>query len=61
MIAAFGDFDVGGGFAGGDVTRGVFVVEVGGQEMGGALLVIAAEAALAFAVIAFGAECDLRG
>ena len=57
MVAALGDFDVGGGFWGGQEARGGFVVEVGGQQMGCALPVVAAEAALLFAVVAFGAEC----
>ena len=55
MVAALGDFDVGRGFGGGEEARGGFVVEVGGQQMGCALPVVAAEAALAFAVIAFAA------
>jgi len=57
VVAALGDLDVGGGFWGGQEARGGFVVEVGGQQMGCALPVVAAEAALLFAVVAFGAEC----
>ena len=54
MVAALGDFDVGGGFGRGEEARGGFVVEIGGQQVGCALPVVAAEAALALAVVAFG-------
>ena len=56
VVAAFGDFDVGRGFGRGEEARGGFVVEIGGQQVGCALPVVAAEAALLFAQVAFGAE-----
>ena len=54
VVAAFGDFDVGRGFWGGEEAWGGFVVEIGGQEVGCALPVIAAESSLLFAMRAFG-------
>ena len=56
VVAALGDFDVGRGFGRGQEARGGFVVEIGGQQVGCALPVVAAEAALLFAVVAFGPE-----
>ena len=55
VVAALGDFDVGGGFRGGQEPWGGFVVEVSGQQVSGALPVVAGEAALLFAEVAFGA------
>ncbi len=49
VVAALGDLDVGRGFGRSEVARGGFVVEVGGQQVGCALPVVAGEAALAFA------------
>jgi len=54
VIAALGDFDVGGGFWGGEVAGGGFVVEIGGEQMGGALPVVAGEAALLFTCVSLG-------
>ena len=54
VVAALGDLDVGRGFGRGEEARGGFVVEIGGQQVGCALPVVAAEAALLFAVVAFG-------
>ncbi len=54
VVAALGDFDVGRGFGRGQEARGGFVVEIGGQQVGCALPGVAAEAALLFAVVAFG-------
>ena len=56
MVAAFSDLDVGRCAAGGDVTRSVFVVEISRQHVRCALPLFAAEAALLFAEISFGAE-----
>ena len=61
VVAALGDFDVGGGFWGGQEARGGFVVEIGGQQVGCALPVVAAEAALLLAEVAFGAELLASG
>jgi len=58
VVAALGDFDVGGGARGSEEAWGGFVVEVGGEEVGCALPVVAGEAALAFAFVAFGAVRD---
>ncbi len=61
MVAALGDLDVGRGFWRGQEAGSGFVVEVGGQQVGCALPVVAAEAALLLAVVAFGAGFSLRG
>ena len=52
MVAALGDFDVGGGARGSEEAWGGLVVEVGGEEVGCALPVVATEAALLFAEVA---------
>ena len=56
VVAALGDFDVGRGFGRGEEARGGFVVEIGGQQVRCALPVVAAEAALVLAEVAFGAD-----
>jgi hypothetical protein len=61
VVAALGDFDVGGGARGGEKAWGGFVVEIGGQQVRCALPVVAAEAALLFAEVAFGPVCDGGG
>ena len=55
MVAAFSYLYVGRGLRCGQEPRNGFVIEVGGQQVGGALPVVAAEAALLFAQIAFRA------
>ena len=61
VVAALGDFDVGRGARRGEKARGGFVVEVGGQQVRCALPVVAAEAALALAMVAFGAALRAVG
>ena len=56
VVAAFGDFDVGGGARGGEDAGGFVGVEVGGEGGGGAVPGVAGEAAGGFAGVAFGAE-----
>ena len=60
VVAALGDFDVGRGFRRGEEARGGFVVEIGGQQVGCALPVVAAEAALLLAVVAFADGLGLK-
>ena len=60
VVAALGDLDVGRGFGGGQEARGGFVVEIGGEQMGCALPVVAAEAALRSRWSPSGVSC-LRG
>jgi len=54
VVAAFGDFDVSGRLGRSQESRRGFVVEIGGQQMCGALPIVAAEAALLFAGVPFG-------
>ena len=54
MIAAFGDFDIGGGSRRGQHARRVVVVKIVGQVGDGAVPGIAGEAALLAAMIALG-------
>ena len=55
VVAALGDLDVSRGSGGGEDPWGLFIVEIRGQEMSCALPVVAAEAALLLAKVAFGA------
>lgn len=55
MIAAFGDFYIGGGPGGGEDAGGGVVVEVLGEGGGGTVPGLAGEAALLLAEVAFGA------
>ncbi len=59
MVAALGDFDVGGGLGRGEEAGRGFVVEIGGQQVRGALPIVAAEAALLLAEVALGTACVL--
>ncbi len=61
VVAALGDLNVGRGFWRGKETGRGFVVEIRGQQVSGALPIVAAEAALLLAVVAFGTEVNLRG
>jgi len=61
VVAAFGDFDVGGRARRGEETRRRFVVEIGGQQVRCALPVVAAEAALPLAEVPFISAATIPG
>ncbi len=61
VIAAFGDLEIGGGAAGGEQAGRVLVHEVVGEVGDGAVPVVAREATVALAGVAFGAGVDVHG